>query len=58
MFNKKKGTEQDKVTTKKEIGITAAVFTLAIMIACMLFTVAVLEKQPHVRLLLKYSNCE
>lgn len=52
MFNKKKGTEQDKVTTKKEIGITAAVFTLAIMIACMLFTVAVLEKQPHIPLMI------
>ncbi|MEJ7218783.1 Na+/H+ antiporter NhaC [Staphylococcus gallinarum] len=52
MFNKKKGTEQDKVTTKKEIGITAAVFTLAIMIACMLFTVAVLEKEPHIPLMI------
>lgn len=52
MFNKKKGTEQDKVTTKKEIGIISAVFTLAIMIICMLFTVAILEKQPHIPLMI------
>lgn len=52
MFNKKKGIEQDKVTTKKEIGVTSAVFTLVIMIGCMLFTVAVLEKEPHIPLMI------
>nr|WP_275112785.1 Na+/H+ antiporter NhaC [Staphylococcus equorum] len=38
--------------TKKELGLTSALITLIIMITSMLLTVAVLEKEPHIPLMI------
>lgn len=37
---------------KKELGLGSALLTLFVMIGCMLFTVAVLEKEPHIPLMI------
>ncbi len=37
---------------KKNLGLTSALVTLSVMIVAMLFTVAVLEKEPHIPLMI------
>ena len=49
----KKSENSDKNhKTKKPLGLTSALVTLTIMISTMLFTVAVLEKEPHIPLMI------
>ncbi|PTE39077.1 Na+/H+ antiporter NhaC [Staphylococcus equorum] len=52
MFNKKSKNNGEKIRTKKELGLTSALITLIIMITSMLLTVAVLEKEPHIPLMI------
>lgn len=52
IFNKKTKNNGEKIRTKKELGLTSALITLIIMITSMLFTVAVLEKEPHIPLMI------
>lgn len=42
----------EKQDLKKPLGVTSAVVTLSIMIITMLITVAVLEKEPHIPLMI------
>lgn len=51
-FNKKSKNNGEKIRTKKELGLTSALITLIIMITSMLLTVAVLEKEPHIPLMI------
>ncbi|MGW9986243.1 Na+/H+ antiporter NhaC [Staphylococcus cohnii] len=43
---------EEKHDLKKPLGVTSAVVTLSIMIITMLITVAVLEKEPHIPLMI------
>lgn len=52
IFTRKNKNDEDNVNTKKPLGVTSAVITLSIMIITMLFTVAVLEKEPHIPLMI------
>lgn len=52
IFNKKSKNNGEKIRTKKELGLTSALITLIIMITSMLLTVAVLEKEPHIPLMI------
>ena len=52
IFNKKTKNNGEKIRTKKELGLTSALITLIIMITSMLLTVAVLEKEPHIPLMI------
>ncbi|ANQ65184.1 Na+/H+ antiporter NhaC [Staphylococcus equorum] len=52
IFNKEPKNNSEKIRTKKELGLTSALITLIIMITSMLLTVAVLEKEPHVPLMI------
>lgn len=52
IFKRKFKNNSSKSQVKKELGFISAFFTLATMIISMLFTVAVLEKEPHIPLLI------
>lgn len=52
IFTRKNKNDEDNVNTKKPLDVTSAVITLSIMIITMLFTVAVLEKEPHIPLMI------
>ena len=52
IFNKKSKNNGEKIRTKKKLGLTSALITLIIMITSMLLTVAVLEKEPHIPLMI------
>lgn len=52
IFSRNTKDNSSKYKGKKSLGFVSAIVTLVTMIAAMLFTVAVLEKEPHIPLLI------
>ncbi|MBE6180712.1 Na+/H+ antiporter NhaC [Staphylococcus xylosus] len=52
IFSRNTKDNSSKYKVKKPLGFVSAIVTLVTMIAAMLFTVAVLEKEPHIPLLI------
>ena len=52
IFSRNTKDNSSKHKVKKPLGFVSAIVTLVTMIAAMLFTVAVLEKEPHIPLLI------
>ncbi|MDT3925403.1 Na+/H+ antiporter NhaC [Staphylococcus saprophyticus] len=52
IFSRKTNNNSSRRKAKKTLGFSAALFTLITMIVAMLITVAVLEKEPHIPLLI------
>ncbi|MCI8278401.1 MAG: Na+/H+ antiporter NhaC [Staphylococcus xylosus] len=52
IFSRNTKNNSSKHKVKKPLGFVSAIVTLVTMIAAMLFTVAVLEKEPHIPLLI------
>ncbi|MBG3874689.1 Na+/H+ antiporter NhaC [Staphylococcus xylosus] len=52
IFSRNTKDNSSKYKVKKSLGFVSAIVTLVTMIAAMLFTVAVLEKEPHIPLLI------